>query len=423
MNNANTNQIVFIDSTVQDREIILASLGVGTPWYIINNNENGLQQMAAVLADYADLDAIHIISHGSDGSLQLGESLVTQNILESHAIALSSIGNALTETGDILVYGCNVARGDVGQKFVQQLTLATGADVAASNDLTGGQEQGGNWVLEAVNGNIETTVLNPDYSGVFWAPQINPNFSFNDALTAVFFANAVYVHDDAAKTDSLIAALQSTLTDLHWSPLKTGAGGEDAFDVAGGFKHANAYGFAAKSIATDGSVNFILSFEGSNPPFEAPADWGTTNLSEYGWSNYYASLMPLMTEVVNQALIEKTTNHRDVDIIFTGHSLGGAAASVAFADLFLPSNQDFWVEEHAPLKIGSRIYAQSTLPWTDEQIRSLVDDTTVYTFGAPSFLIEPTKFDGPQWTAFIGMEIGAAIIGGDGPNAVKLSPR
>jgi hypothetical protein len=165
--------------------------------------------------------------------------------------------------------------------------------------------------------------------------------------------------------------------------------------VAGGYQNSNAYAFEDRCDRR--TVEFVLSFEGTNGG--QPADWTSTNLLEYGWSNYYASLMPVMTELVRQAMVEKFTNHRNVDITFTGHSLGGAAASVAFADLFLASGQDFWVEAHAPLKSGSRIYDQTSLDaWTDEEIHTLVDDSSVYTFGAPSFLIDPTKPDSTYWS-------------------------
>lgn len=40
------------------------------------------------------------------------------------------IGSSLTATGDWLLYGGNVAAGDVGQEFVPALAVTKGADVA-----------------------------------------------------------------------------------------------------------------------------------------------------------------------------------------------------------------------------------------------------------------------------------------------------
>ena len=401
--------IVFIDSRVTNYQTLIDGFTQPTEVHVLDAQSSGLDQMLAILSGRTGIDALHLISHGSQGALYLGSSVLSSDNFNDYLAQLAGIGNTLSPTGDILLYGCNVAQGDAGLAFIQQLAAATAADVAASTDVTGAAALGGDWVLEANTGSIETSVLSADYASTLNSLQTNPNFSYNNALTAAFFANAAYVHDGATPT---VNSLASTLNSNHWTPLKTGVGGENNFDEAGGYKVGNAYGFAAKHVAANGAVEFVLSFEGSNATVAELGDWSSANLSEYGWSNYYASLMPLMTELVNQALIEKATNP-DVNIIITGHSLGGAAASVAFADLFLPASQNFWVETHAPLTSGTRIYAQSALDaWTDEQIHSLVNNTSVYTFGAPSFLIEPTKFDGPQWLAFTAQEIGAFILGG-----------
>lgn len=52
----------------------------------------------------------------------------------------------------ILLYGCNVAQGDVGQAFISALASSTGTDVAALTDLTGAAALGGDWAFEAQTG-------------------------------------------------------------------------------------------------------------------------------------------------------------------------------------------------------------------------------------------------------------------------------
>jgi len=49
----------------------------------------------------------------------------------------------------------------VGESFIQKLALYTGADVAASTDPTGSSSAGGDWLLEASTGVIETDVVVP----------------------------------------------------------------------------------------------------------------------------------------------------------------------------------------------------------------------------------------------------------------------
>jgi hypothetical protein len=54
--------------------------------------------------------------------------------------------------------------------LLQSLASATGADVAASTDMTGAAAKGGDWVLEAVQGRVETAALAiPDFNGLLTA--------------------------------------------------------------------------------------------------------------------------------------------------------------------------------------------------------------------------------------------------------------
>ena len=55
---------------------------------------------------------------------------------------------------DLLLFGCNVAETEAGKDFVEQLGRITGVDVAASNDLTGSRNKGGDAELEVTTGTI-----------------------------------------------------------------------------------------------------------------------------------------------------------------------------------------------------------------------------------------------------------------------------
>lgn len=99
--------------------------------------------MRSVLSRYNHLDSIQILSHGAPGSLSLGATLLDNASLYRYADSLAAIGASLTETGDILLYGCNVADGAAGKQFIDTLAQMTGADIAASGDLTGTTVLGG----------------------------------------------------------------------------------------------------------------------------------------------------------------------------------------------------------------------------------------------------------------------------------------
>ncbi|MBK7656938.1 MAG: DUF4347 domain-containing protein [Betaproteobacteria bacterium] len=79
--------------------------------------------------------------------------------LNDHADTLAQIGSALTQDGDWLMYGCNVAAGAAGVDLIGQLVQASGADVAASTDLTGAATAGGDWVLEYAAGSIDAAAM------------------------------------------------------------------------------------------------------------------------------------------------------------------------------------------------------------------------------------------------------------------------
>ena len=151
--------IVFIDAMVPDYQTLIDGLPNNSTYFVLDAQKDGIEQIEQYLASYSNLDSIQILSHGSQGSLYLGNVVLNNNTLKQYQDQLASIGSHLNDTGDILLYGCNVAEGDTGLQFIDALAQATGADVAASNDLTGTAVLGGNWQLEASTGLIDTNLL------------------------------------------------------------------------------------------------------------------------------------------------------------------------------------------------------------------------------------------------------------------------
>jgi Domain of unknown function (DUF4347)/Cadherin domain/Bacterial cadherin-like domain len=156
------HEIVFVDAAVPDAQALIDAVlaarapGADVEVVQISADADGLRQITDVLAAESGIDAIHIISHGGAGQLQLGSGIVDANALNAGADALSAWRAALGADADVLLYGCDVAAGAKGQAFVQALAQATGADVAASDDLTGTAARGGDWTLEFTVGRIET---------------------------------------------------------------------------------------------------------------------------------------------------------------------------------------------------------------------------------------------------------------------------
>lgn len=149
--------ILFVDSLIPDYQTLLSDVAPDTEVYVLSAEADGVLQMASILAGRTELDSIQILSHGSSGLLSLGSSALNSSNLDSYTSALTQIGSSLSATGDLLLYGCDVAQGYIGLSFINQLAAITDADVAASTDLTGNAALSGDWVLEASTGAIEAT--------------------------------------------------------------------------------------------------------------------------------------------------------------------------------------------------------------------------------------------------------------------------
>lgn len=148
-------QIVFIDSAVPDCESLIGGVQPGVEVIILDSGRDGVEQIGEILSHRSDIAALHIVSHGSPGALQLGNAaLNSANLAETQKWA-----NALTPDADILIYGCEVAAGGVTGEptdFIERLAEYTGADVAASDDKTGSALLGGDWLLECATGKIDS---------------------------------------------------------------------------------------------------------------------------------------------------------------------------------------------------------------------------------------------------------------------------
>ncbi|MDB9480849.1 glycosyl hydrolase family 18 protein, partial [Dolichospermum circinale CS-537/03] len=150
-----TKTVVFIDPNVTDWQNLVNGVEPGSLVFILDPRQDSVRQITDKLAALTEIDSIQIISHGGEGSLSLGSTQLNSANLSSYSSQLQQWGQSLTTTGDILLYGCDVAGGVIGKAFVQQISQLTGADVAASDDLTGSAALGGDWLLEYGTGLIE----------------------------------------------------------------------------------------------------------------------------------------------------------------------------------------------------------------------------------------------------------------------------
>ena len=154
------HSLVVVDAGLDDLETLLGELrthaGDSAQIVLVQRDEDGISRLTQALAGREGLKAIHLISHGSDGEIRLGQSVLDASTLLQRAAEVAAWGQSLAEGADWLIYGCEVAATETGKALVTNLALLTGADVHASDDLTG---RGGDWSLEVQHGRLDVRTL------------------------------------------------------------------------------------------------------------------------------------------------------------------------------------------------------------------------------------------------------------------------
>src|SRR5919202_38075 len=229
--------LVFLDSNVEDYQSLISGVSPNAEVIILDETLDGIEQITERLAIEQNIEAIHIISHGSPGAVQLGANTLNSSNIESYSPQLQQWRKALIPGADILLYGCNVAadvslttdidyirhisqelkplsmslsrlkpthdnldnslmessvddfgyrrgvktNGGCGvnptkpNQFLERLSELTGADIAASANPTGNAALGGDWELEVQIGRLEATPIKAlAYSGIL-AATANPD--------------------------------------------------------------------------------------------------------------------------------------------------------------------------------------------------------------------------------------------------------
>ena len=171
-------ELVLIDAGVQNGEQLLSEIlanksDSALEIRFLDGDSNGVEQISNILssANYK-YDAIHIISHGDEGEVSLGNTVLDSNNLNQYADELAGWAEALSADADLLFYGCELVGSEHGEQFIQSISAMTGADVAASDDTTGHTSLGGDWDLEFVVGDVQASSLQASA----WLGELGPRF-------------------------------------------------------------------------------------------------------------------------------------------------------------------------------------------------------------------------------------------------------
>ncbi|MEH2203197.1 MAG: DUF4347 domain-containing protein [Nostoc sp.] len=228
----NTN-IIFIDSSVINYELLLENLVSTVEIVILDRYQDGVEQITEVLSQCREVESVHIISHGSPGCLYLGNTQLSLSTLQRYAQELQTWSSHLCVSPSLLLYGCNVAAGDAGEEFIQKLYKLTKASIAASANLTGNAVLGGDWNLEISRGEVTTVQI--------FKPEILETYNFVLASSNDNFANRIVLSGNSGNsTGNNVGAtsesgepIQSGTTNSVWWSWTAPASGNVVFNTIG----------------------------------------------------------------------------------------------------------------------------------------------------------------------------------------------
>jgi len=184
----NPTQLIVIDSGIANHAKLIADLelhhGHDAEVLLLDKTRDGIQQIANALAtDNRNISSLHIISHGNESELRLGSSVVNASSLNQFATQIASWQQGLVEDSDILIYGCELAGNSSGEALVEAISGLTAANIAASDDLTGHKDLGGDWELEYTVGQVDTDVV--------FSPALQASYTDTFAVVSVTTLNDV----------------------------------------------------------------------------------------------------------------------------------------------------------------------------------------------------------------------------------------
>ena len=213
----NAHQLYIIDSRLAGDGGLLAALPADATLTVVPAQADALTAITQAIVDAAQsgpLDAVHIVSHGRQGSLTIGGEAVDMAKLDENATLLASWAARLSASADILLYGCDIGAGADGAALLTRLATLTAADIAASTNATGNAALGGDWRLEAATGAIEATSLTATaYSGLLGSPPTitdtvtQPRTTAEDTPMTI---TGVSVADGDSNSPTMRATLSST---------------------------------------------------------------------------------------------------------------------------------------------------------------------------------------------------------------------
>lgn len=145
-------ELLIVDPGVEDASVLLDGRRADVEVLHLAPDGRGLEQIAALLSGRRGIATLHILSHGEPGILLLAGERIDVPALVMRPAVLADIAGALAADAQVMLYGCSLAAGHAGHRFLDYLEAALGVAVAASVMPVGAAAQGGGWTLRGRDG-------------------------------------------------------------------------------------------------------------------------------------------------------------------------------------------------------------------------------------------------------------------------------
>ncbi|MDM8548747.1 putative Ig domain-containing protein [Desulfobacterales bacterium HSG2] len=225
-------EIVLIADSLPDYQALANAATPGAQVVVFNADESAEEVIRRITELGLPVDSLSILSHGDSGNFRLGNEVITAESVEENADTWGALSTVMTDDAHIYIFGCNAGSGE-GQRLLDSLAQSTGADVWASDDMTGAE---GDWDLEigsreADNGTppLDTDAL-AEYSGSLTPPVIQgtPPTTVNQDSEYSFTPTAMDAEDDiigfSVSNQPEWAQFDSNTGRLHGTPVNADVG-------------------------------------------------------------------------------------------------------------------------------------------------------------------------------------------------------
>ncbi|MAR92024.1 MAG: hypothetical protein CML06_14250, partial [Pseudomonadales bacterium] len=166
-----SKSLVIISSGVERMEHLCSGLLPGASVFIVDSIDGFAHQLDCLVSAKERFVSVHLITHGRAGGLQLGDQWFDNLLLSTRPEIACALQSVAAPDASLVLYGCEVAKGNQGQQFCEALERVTGLSVRAASDKVGAPALGGQWELDygpqPWSGWAITESCRGSYSGVF----------------------------------------------------------------------------------------------------------------------------------------------------------------------------------------------------------------------------------------------------------------